>query len=40
MIQTLVFGLVTAAYLIVATLGFALDSRIENFLDVSHAELI
>jgi len=40
MIQTLVFGLVTGAYLIVATLGFALVSRIEKFLNVSHAELI
>lgn len=39
-IQTLVFGLVTGSYLIVATLGFALVSRIEKFLNVSHAELI
>ncbi|MGH2948682.1 MAG: branched-chain amino acid ABC transporter permease [Solirubrobacteraceae bacterium] len=39
-IQTLVFGLVSGAYLIVATLGFALVSRTEKFLNIAHAELI
>lgn len=38
--QTLVFGLVTGAYLVVATLGFALVSRVEKFLNIAHAELI
>ncbi len=39
-LQTLIFGLVTASYLIVATLGFALVSRTEKFLNIAHAELI
>lgn len=39
-IQTLVFGLVTGSYLIVATLGFALVSRVDKFLNIAHAELI
>lgn len=39
-IQTLVFGLVTGSYLIVATLGFALISRVEKFFNIAHAELI
>jgi neutral amino acid transport system permease protein len=39
-IQTLVFGLVSGAYLTVATLGFALVSRTEKFLNIAHAELI
>ena len=39
-VQTLVFGLVTGSYLIVATLGFALVSRVEKFLNIAHAELI
>lgn len=38
--QTLVFGLVTGAYLVVATLGFALISRVVKFLNIAHAELI
>lgn len=39
-IQTLVFGLVTGSYLLVATIGFALVSRTEKFLNIAHAELI
>lgn len=39
-IQTLVFGLVTGSYLVVATLGFALVSRVEKFFNIAHAELI
>jgi neutral amino acid transport system permease protein len=39
-LQTLIFGLVTASYLIVATLGFALVARTEKFLNIAHAELI
>jgi branched-chain amino acid transport system permease protein len=39
-VQTLVFGLVTGSYLIVATVGFALVSRVEKFLNIAHAELI
>ena len=39
-IQTLVFGLVTGSYLLVATMGFALVSRTEKFLNIAHAELI
>jgi branched-chain amino acid transport system permease protein len=39
-LQTLVFGLVTGAYLLVATMGFALISRTEKFLNIAHAELI
>lgn len=39
-LQTLVFGIVTGAYLIVATLGFALVSRVEKFLNIAHAEFI
>ena len=39
-IQTLVFGLVTGCYLLVATIGFALVSRSEKFLNIAHAELI
>jgi branched-chain amino acid transport system permease protein len=39
-LQTMVFGLVTGSYLIVATLGFALVSRTEKFLNIAHAELI
>jgi branched-chain amino acid transport system permease protein len=39
-IQTIVFGLVSGAYLTVATLGFALVSRTEKFLNIAHAELI
>ena len=36
----MVFGVVSGSYLIVATLGFALVSRTEKFLNVAHAELI
>jgi branched-chain amino acid transport system permease protein len=39
-IQTLLFGVVTSSYLIVATLGFALVSRVEKFLNIAHAEFI
>lgn len=39
-VQTLVFGLVTGSYLMVATLGFALASRVEKFLNIAHAEFI
>jgi branched-chain amino acid transport system permease protein len=39
-LQTLVFGLVTSSYLIVATLGFALVSQVEKFLNIAHAEFI
>jgi branched-chain amino acid transport system permease protein len=39
-LQTLVFGIVSGSYLIVATLGFALVSRSEKFLNIAHAELI
>lgn len=39
-IQTIVFGIVSGAYLTVATLGFALVSRTEKFLNIAHAELI
>ncbi|HET6550617.1 MAG TPA: branched-chain amino acid ABC transporter permease [Solirubrobacter sp.] len=38
--QNLVFGIVTGAYLVVATLGFALVSRVVKFLNIAHAELI
>jgi branched-chain amino acid transport system permease protein len=40
LLQTIVFGLVTGSFLIVATLGFALISRVEKFLNIAHAELI
>jgi branched-chain amino acid transport system permease protein len=39
-LQTLLFGIVTSSYLIVATLGFALVSRVERFLNIAHAEFI
>jgi branched-chain amino acid transport system permease protein len=39
-VQEFVFGLVTGAYLLVATLGFALVSRVVKFLNIAHAELI
>jgi len=39
-IQTLLFGIVTGSYLIVATLGFALVSRVEKFLNIAHAEFV
>lgn len=40
MAQNLAFGLVTGAFLLLATLGFALVSRVEKFLNIAHAELI
>ncbi len=39
-VQTLVYGIVTGSYLIVATLGFALVSRVDKFLNIAHAEYI
>ena len=39
-VQSLVFGLVTGSYLIVATLGFALVSRVDKFLNIAQAEFI
>ena len=39
-LQTLVFGVVSGCYLLVATMGFALVSRTEKFLNIAHAELI
>lgn len=39
-IQTIVFGLVTGSFLIVATLGFALVSRVDKFLNIAHSEFI
>lgn len=39
-LQTLFFGLMSGCFLIVATLGFAMISRIEKFLNIAHAELI
>jgi neutral amino acid transport system permease protein len=38
--QTFVFGIVTGSALIVATLGFALVSRVDKFLNIAHAEYI
>lgn len=34
------FGTVTGGFLLLATLGFALVSRVERFLNIAHAELI
>jgi neutral amino acid transport system permease protein len=39
-VQTFVFGVVTGSYLLVATLGFSLVSRVEKFMNIAHAELI
>lgn len=39
-LQTIVFGIVSASYLVVATLGFALVSRVDKFLNIAHAEFI
>lgn len=39
-LQTIVFGVVSASYLVVATLGFALVSRVDKFLNIAHAEFI
>ncbi len=38
--QLLFLGLVTGSFLTVATLGFALVSRVEKFLNIAHAEII
>ncbi len=38
--QYIVFGMVTGGFLLLATLGFALVSRVEKFLNIAHAELI
>lgn len=40
MAQYVVFGVVTGGFLLLATLGFALIKRVENFLNIAHAELI
>lgn len=40
LLQTLIFGLGTGSFLIVATLGFALTSRVQKFLNIAHAEVI
>lgn len=40
MAQYVVFGIVTGGFLLLATLGFALVSRVEKFLNIAHAELI
>lgn len=40
MAQYVVFGVVTGGFLLLATLGFALISRVEKFLNIAHAELI
>jgi len=39
-LQFLIFGVVTASFLLVATIGFALTRRVEGFLNIAHAELI
>lgn len=38
--QLIVFGLGTGAFLLMATLGFALIRRVEGFLNIAHAELM
>lgn len=38
--QLLVLGLGTGAFLLIATLGFALIRRVEGFLNIAHAELM
>lgn len=38
--QYLVFGIAEGAFLLVATLGFALVSRVHGFLNIAHAELM
>lgn len=40
MAQFVVIGLVTGGFLLLATLGFALVSRVEKFLNIAHAELM
>lgn len=39
-VQLLVFGLGTGAFLLIATLGFALIRRVEGFLNIAHVELM
>ncbi len=39
-VQLVVFGLGTGAFLLIATLGFALVRRVEGFLNIAHAELM
>lgn len=40
MLQYVVFGLIDGAFLLLATLGFALVSRVHKFLNIAHAELM
>lgn len=40
MVQYVVFGVVDGAFLLLATLGFALVSRVHKFLNIAHAELM
>ncbi len=40
MAQYIAFGITTGGFLLLATLGFALVSRVEKFLNIAHAELI
>lgn len=40
MLQYLWFGLVSGSFLLIATLGFALTSRVSKFLNIAHAEYI
>ncbi len=40
MLQYAVFGVVDGAFLLLATLGFALVSRVHKFLNIAHAELM
>lgn len=40
MLQYVIFGMVTGGFLLLATVGFALTSRVEKFLNIAHAELI
>lgn len=40
MAQYITFGIITGGFLLLATLGFALVSRVEKFMNIAHAELI
>jgi branched-chain amino acid transport system permease protein len=40
LLQYVAFGIVTGGFLLLATIGFALTSRVERFLNIAHAELI
>lgn len=40
MLQYAVFGVVDGAFLLLATLGFAMVSRVHQFLNIAHAELM